>query len=290
MFISGIDGKTISHLEIVEGMTRARGRLFRRTTRSISSPSIRGHYLYECPSRYLEETRCTFAFHRKITGFIDFGWIWRELGGPDRFLLCIDRLLENDVSNLVHSSEVSWRDEFTLGEGNACGFSGRNAARDQEDCEEEPAYASAMQRATESQTAGKQRSAYPEIIEGYRKWWGGKKPHWFSPPTAVYTNSGIDVSVNPEIGLLYNDTSHAIKLYLKDDDINKSKMDLITALMEHCLRQKASVNTRMGSWMSADPSYTPLAQTLRYRRPSSMPNWRMSLHFGRTFETYSVEL
>lgn len=92
----------------------------------------------------------------------------------------------------------------------------------------------------------KKRSAYPEIIEGYRKWWGGKKPEWFSPPTAVYTNSGIDVSINPEIGFLYNDTPHVIKLYLKDDDVNKSKMDLITALMEHCLRQKTSANTRIG--------------------------------------------
>lgn len=159
MFISGIDGKTISHLEIVEDMTHARGRLFRRTTRSISSPSICGHYLYECPSRYLEETRCTFVFYRKITGFIDFGWIWHELDGPDRFFLRIDRLLENDVSNLVHSSEVRWRDEFTLGEGNARGFNGRNAARDQEDCEEEPVYALAMRRATESQTARKQAGA-----------------------------------------------------------------------------------------------------------------------------------
>lgn len=91
----------------------------------------------------------------------------------------------------------------------------------------------------------KKRSTYPVLIEGYRKWWGGKVLKWFGPPSATYTCEGIDISVNPELGLYCNDVPYVIKLYLKDDDVNKAKMDLITALMEHCLRPKVKGDVRM---------------------------------------------
>jgi hypothetical protein len=87
-------------------------------------------------------------------------------------------------------------------------------------------------------TDQKKISTYPSLIEGYRKWWGTKALAWYQPPGATYSHSGIDVSVNPELGLTINGVPHVVKLYLKDDDVNKSKMDLITALMEHCLRAK----------------------------------------------------
>ncbi|MDF3840067.1 hypothetical protein P3W85_45170 [Cupriavidus basilensis] len=92
----------------------------------------------------------------------------------------------------------------------------------------------------------KKIKAYPDIVEGYRKWWGNKNLNWFQPPSVLYSHLGMDVSVNPELGLSINGEQHVIKLYLKDDEVNKAKMDLITALMEHCLRPKVTARTMVG--------------------------------------------
>jgi hypothetical protein len=91
----------------------------------------------------------------------------------------------------------------------------------------------------------KKIKTYAILVEGYRKWWGTKTFGWFSPPTTIYSHAGLDVSINPELGLSFNGVDHLVKLYLKDDEVNKAKMDLITSLMEHCLREKSKQGTIM---------------------------------------------
>lgn len=84
----------------------------------------------------------------------------------------------------------------------------------------------------------KKLANYPEAIDGYSKWWGKKSLAWFEPPRTVYGHAGIEVSVNPELGLVVDGKRHIVKLYLKNDPLTKLRTDLITVLMEVALRPK----------------------------------------------------
>lgn len=80
-------------------------------------------------------------------------------------------------------------------------------------------------------TDKKKQTAYPPVIKAYKKWWGNKTLDWFAPPHGVYSKHGIEVSVNPELGLAVNGMQHLIKLYFKDGALTKNRADLITQLM-----------------------------------------------------------
>jgi hypothetical protein len=76
---------------------------------------------------------------------------------------------------------------------------------------------------------------YSAAIKGYRKFWGRKVLLWFQPPTLVWNCNGLDVSLNPELGLNINGNYHVIKLYFKADPLSKAKVDLILFLMHQAL-------------------------------------------------------
>ena len=82
----------------------------------------------------------------------------------------------------------------------------------------------------------KKISNYPGVVNGYRKWWGNKVLEWCDPPTDVFSAHGIDVSVNPELGLLVDGRPYLIKLYFKSTPLSKQRIDIVTHLMETCLR------------------------------------------------------
>ncbi|MBH9658247.1 hypothetical protein JAO05_24415 [Burkholderia pseudomallei] len=81
---------------------------------------------------------------------------------------------------------------------------------------------------------------YPALLEGYRKWWGKKSLVWFSPPRASYEHAGIQININPELGMSVDSVRHVIKLYFKADALTKPRADLITYLMETELRKLAA--------------------------------------------------
>lgn len=77
---------------------------------------------------------------------------------------------------------------------------------------------------------------YTDAIGGYVKWWGQKSITAFDPVRKLYSKHGVDVSVNPELGLETQDGRYLVKLYLKAEPLTKFKADLITVLMETALR------------------------------------------------------
>lgn len=81
----------------------------------------------------------------------------------------------------------------------------------------------------------KKAANYPAMVAGYKKWWGHKTLKWFDPPGDTYANFGIDIAINPEVGLEINGNRHVIKLYFKTDALTKNKADLIVTLMSHVL-------------------------------------------------------
>jgi hypothetical protein len=77
----------------------------------------------------------------------------------------------------------------------------------------------------------KKQVNYAAAVSGYKKWWGKKTITWFSPPKAEYLQSGIAVSVNPELGLEIDGKRHVIKLYFKSEQANKLRIAIVTELM-----------------------------------------------------------
>lgn len=82
----------------------------------------------------------------------------------------------------------------------------------------------------------KKLTNYPELIGGYKKWWGRKSITWFDPSRTNYSSSGCDILINPELGLEVNGQAHVIKLYFKSDALSSFQAEIITGLMEHTLR------------------------------------------------------
>lgn len=82
----------------------------------------------------------------------------------------------------------------------------------------------------------KKIKSYGEILNGYNKWWGKKNIVWFDPPKKYYESFGIEVSINPELGLNIDGQRHIIKLYLKEEPLSRLRVDLVTVLMERSLR------------------------------------------------------
>ena len=81
----------------------------------------------------------------------------------------------------------------------------------------------------------KKITAYPAIVAGYSKWWGRKALTWFDPQTSIFSLHGVDIIVNPELGLEINGQKHLIKLYFKSDALAKNRVDIITHMMSVAL-------------------------------------------------------
>lgn len=83
------------------------------------------------------------------------------------------------------------------------------------------------------------------IIQGYKRWWGRKNLNWFDPSRTVYSESGVDIRINPELGLEIDGVPHIAKLYFKSDKLSKTRVEVITHLMEKTLRPMVTPETQM---------------------------------------------
>ncbi|RQV96825.1 hypothetical protein EH221_04385 [bacterium] len=98
----------------------------------------------------------------------------------------------------------------------------------------------ALENLTDKLKDPKKKRIYKDIVNGYIRWWGRKTLLWFTPPTLEFSNHGVTVTVNPELGLKINGMPHLIKLYFKSDKLVKNKIDIITHLMEICLQDNST--------------------------------------------------
>lgn len=77
---------------------------------------------------------------------------------------------------------------------------------------------------------------YPDIAAGYAKWLGKKDLGWFKPPHETFSAYGVEVTVNPEVGLRIAGVPHIIKLYFKGESLTVAKVQIVAHLMEVTLR------------------------------------------------------
>jgi hypothetical protein len=85
----------------------------------------------------------------------------------------------------------------------------------------------------------KRRKVYPAIIKGHKRFLGRKSVTWFQPPTGICRVGSMDISVNPELGLLIDDVPHVIKLYFKEGRLVANRVSAIVHLMTRALSQAA---------------------------------------------------
>lgn len=111
---------------------------------------------------------------------------------------------------------------------------------------------------------------YPVSIEGYKKFWGKKKIEWFDPPFYHWIIGDLDVKINPELGLSFDNKFYIIKLFLKADKISKDKLSQILSLMESQLRKEVGEdaifavldvkNAKLYENVKGDFTYLPLLE------------------------------
>jgi hypothetical protein len=96
-----------------------------------------------------------------------------------------------------------------------------------------------LSKISNSLTDLKKLKLYPGLIKQYQKFIGRKKIEWFEPPSKTWKSNGLEVKINPEIGLFINDQPYAIKLYFKAEKMSQTKVDLILLLMNEQLKKRA---------------------------------------------------
>ena len=84
------------------------------------------------------------------------------------------------------------------------------------------------------------RANYHAVAKGHKKWVGKKNLVWLEPPSGVWVQDDLEVSVNPELGLEVEGVPHLIKLYFK------ARVDLVTHLMSVTLGKRAPSGCVMG--------------------------------------------
>lgn len=84
----------------------------------------------------------------------------------------------------------------------------------------------------------RKRENFEKTVKGYTKFLGRKTVTWIEPPFRHWKSGNLDVKLNPEVGLKYDDVRHFIKLYFKSDTLSKTKASQILSLMESELRAK----------------------------------------------------
>jgi hypothetical protein len=77
----------------------------------------------------------------------------------------------------------------------------------------------------------KRRKVYPAIVKGHKRFLGRKSVRWFQPPTTAWRIGSLDLSVNPEVGLIIDDVPHIIKLYFKEGRLVANRVASIVHLM-----------------------------------------------------------
>ena len=79
---------------------------------------------------------------------------------------------------------------------------------------------------------------FEERVAAYKKWVGRKQHLWLEPQAAIYAGHGIDVRINPELGLVWRGKTYIIKLYFKREKLDLQAARLIGAMMKEALGEQ----------------------------------------------------
>jgi len=82
-----------------------------------------------------------------------------------------------------------------------------------------------------SLTDERRKRIYPSIVDGYRKFLSSAKITWFNPPQGTYPIGGIEININPELGLNIDGTPHLIKMYFRGEPLSGKRVQVVLNLL-----------------------------------------------------------
>ena len=85
-----------------------------------------------------------------------------------------------------------------------------------------------------------------DCVRGYKKFLGRREAKWFDPGYARWSQSGVSVRVNPEIGVRLDGVPHVLKLYFKSEPLSKRRVDVVTLLLYETLRANSPKDSLFG--------------------------------------------
>lgn len=97
-----------------------------------------------------------------------------------------------------------------------------------------------------SASSDAKKARYRECAKGFKKFLGTKPTIWVPPVSSLWEAGGLEVRVNPEIGLKIKGVPHLIKLHFKAEKLSKIRVDSVLLLMAQALAGKAKPGTHFG--------------------------------------------
>lgn len=99
---------------------------------------------------------------------------------------------------------------------------------------------------TGTQTHDLKLRHYPLAAAGYMKFLGRRPQDYFTPPSGIWTAGGLEVKVNPEVGLIIGGCPTVIKLYFKNPPLMKPRVQASIGVMMARLATAARPDTHFG--------------------------------------------
>lgn len=78
---------------------------------------------------------------------------------------------------------------------------------------------------------------YEVLIDQIQNFMQGVKYIWVEPPKNIIEYSGLQLKVNPEIGININGETLFIKMYFKQEQINTKKVNVMLKIMQDSIKE-----------------------------------------------------
>lgn len=138
-----------------------------------------------------------------------------------------------------------------------------------------------LERAVHAQTDPRKQVLFAQAAQSYRRFVEKKRIHWFDPPKDAWQADGLVVRVNPELGLRFDGTSYVVKLYFREEELTRQKIETILLLMEETLREScpngerfAILDVRNGNFITSGEANTQLVPLLQSEAVAFMSIWQ----------------
>lgn len=99
---------------------------------------------------------------------------------------------------------------------------------------------------TAAQTHDLKLRHYPLAAAGYMKFLGRRPQDYFTPPSGIWRAGGLEVKVNPEVGLTIGGCPTVIKLYFKSPPLTKPRVRASIGVMMARLAATTRPDTQFG--------------------------------------------
>ncbi len=83
----------------------------------------------------------------------------------------------------------------------------------------------------------KKHNHYEVLIDQIQNFMQGVKYIWVEPPKNIIEYSGLQLKVNPEIGININGETLFIKMYFKQDQIENEKVNVMLKIMQDSIKE-----------------------------------------------------